>query len=272
MSETGLKTIELPNSITVRELALRIETSPIQVIKILMANGVMANINQQVDYDTAAIVASELGYESNLETLETVEESESGEVPLWRRLIANEDPSKLTRRPPVVTILGHVDHGKTTLLDAIRKTNVAGGEVGGITQHIGAYQVEHKGQLVTFLDTPGHAAFTAMRARGAQGADVVVLVVAANDGVMPQTREAIAHAKAARVPIIVALNKIDRPDANPDYVKRQLADNGLVPDEWEGNIIVVPVSAKNKTGIDDLIEAIILVSDSTDIQANRMAK
>jgi translation initiation factor IF-2 len=268
MSETGLKTIELPNSITVRELALRIETSPIQVIKILMANGVMANINQQVDYDTAAIVASELGYESNLETLETVEESESGEVPLWRRLIANEDPSKLTRRPPVVTILGHVDHGKTTLLDAIRKTNVAGGEVGGITQHIGAYQVEHKGQLVTFLDTPGHAAFTAMRARGAQGADVVVLVVAANDGVMPQTREAIAHAKAARVPIIVALNKIDRPDANPDYVKRQLADNGLVPDEWEGNIIVVPVSAKNKTGIDDLIEAIILVSDSTDIQAN----
>jgi translation initiation factor IF-2 len=268
MSETGLKTIELPNSITVRELALRIETSPIQVIKILMGNGVMANINQQVDYDTAAIVASELGYETNLETLDTVEESESGEVPLWRRLIANEDPSKLTRRPPVVTILGHVDHGKTTLLDAIRKTNVAGGEVGGITQHIGAYQVEHKGQLVTFLDTPGHAAFTAMRARGAQGADVVVLVVAANDGVMPQTREAIAHAKAARVPIIVALNKIDRPDANPDYVKRQLADNGLVPDEWEGNIIVVPVSAKNKTGIDDLIEAIILVSDSTDIQAN----
>jgi translation initiation factor IF-2 len=158
------------------------------------------------------------------------------------------------------------------LLDAIRKTNVASGEVGGITQHIGAYQVEHKNQLVTFLDTPGHAAFTAMRARGAQGADIVVLVVAATDGVQPQTREAIAHARAARVPIIVALNKIDRPEANPDYVKRQLADNGLVPDEWDGNIIVVPVSAKEKTGIDDLIEAIILVADSTDIQANPNGK
>jgi translation initiation factor IF-2 len=272
MSETEIKTIELPNSITVRELAQRIETSPIQVIKILMSNGVMANINQQVDFDTAAIVASELGFETNLETVETLEEKETGEVPLWRRLIADEDPAKLTRRPSVVTILGHVDHGKTTLLDAIRKTNVASGEVGGITQHIGAYQVEHKNQLVTFLDTPGHAAFTAMRARGAQGADIVVLVVAATDGVQPQTREAIAHARAARVPIIVALNKIDRPEANPDYVKRQLADNGLVPDEWDGNIIVVPVSAKEKTGIDDLIEAIILVADSTDIQANPNGK
>jgi translation initiation factor IF-2 len=272
MSETGLKTIELPNSITVRELAQRIETSPIQVIKILMSNGVMANINQQVDYDTAAIVASELGFETNLETVETIEEKETGEIPLWRRLIEDEDPSKLTNRPPVVTILGHVDHGKTTLLDAIRKTNVAGGEVGGITQHIGAYQVEHKNQLVTFLDTPGHAAFTAMRARGAQGADIVVLVVAADDGVMPQTREAIAHARAARVPIIVALNKIDRPDANPDYVKRQLAENGLVPDEWDGSTIVVPVSAKQKMGIDDLIEAVLLVADSTDIRANPSGK
>ncbi|MEN4042120.1 MAG: translation initiation factor IF-2, partial [Anaerolineaceae bacterium] len=154
------------------------------------------------------------------------------------------------------------------LLDAIRKTNVAGGEIGGITQHIGAYQVEHNNQLVTFLDTPGHAAFTAMRARGAQGADIVVLVVAADDGVMPQTREAIAHARAARVPIIVALNKIDRPDANPDFVKRQLAENGLVPDEWDGNTMVVPVSAKQKIGIDDLIEAVLLVADSSDIRAN----
>jgi len=272
MSETGLKTIELPNSITVRELAQRIEASPIQVIKILMANGVMANINQQVDFDTAAIVASELGFETNLETVETTEEKETGEIPLWRRLIEDEDPSKLTPRPPVVTILGHVDHGKTTLLDAIRKTNVAGGEVGGITQHIGAYQVEHNNQLVTFLDTPGHAAFTAMRARGAQGADIVVLVVAADDGVMPQTREAIAHARAARVPIIVALNKIDRPDANPDFVKRQLAENGLVPDEWDGNTMVVPVSAKQKIGIDDLIEAVLLVADSTDIRANPNGK
>ena len=234
-----------------------------------MSNGVMANINQQVDFDTAAVVASEMGYEANLELPEIIEEEkETGEIPLWRRVITNEDPKSLVSRPPVVTILGHVDHGKTTLLDAIRHTNVAGGEAGGITQHIGAYQVEHKNRLITFLDTPGHAAFTAMRARGAQGADVVVLVVAANDGVMPQTKEAISHAKAARVPIVVALNKIDRPDANPDYVKHQLAENGLVPDEWEGNTLVVPVSAKQMTGLEDLLEAILLVADSSEILAN----
>lgn len=268
MSENGHNKIELPASITVRELAQRIQASPIQVIKILMANGVMANINQQIDFDTAAVVASEMGFEANLEVLEEIQEQDTSEIPLWRRLIANEDPAKLVPRPPVVTILGHVDHGKTTLLDAIRHTNVAGAETGGITQHIGAYQVEHKGRVITFLDTPGHAAFTAMRARGAQGADIVVLVVAANDGVMPQTREAIAHAKAARVPILVALNKMDRPDANPDFVKHQLADAGLVPDEWDGNTIVVPVSAKQKTGIEDLLEAILLVADSSDIRAN----
>jgi translation initiation factor IF-2 len=273
MSENGHKKIELPANITVRELAQRIESSPIQVIKVLMSNGVMANINQQVDFDTAAIVASEMGYEASLEMPDVIEEKEeAGEIPLWRRLIATEDPKSLVNRPPVVTILGHVDHGKTTLLDAIRHTNVAGGEAGGITQHIGAYQVEHKGRSITFLDTPGHAAFTAMRARGAQGADVVVLVVAANDGVMPQTKEAIAHAKAARVPIIVALNKMDRPDANPDYVKHQLAEAGLVPDEWEGSTIVVPVSAKQLKGIDDLLEAILLVADSVDIQANPEGK
>ncbi len=273
MSENGHKKIELPASITVRELAQRIESSPIQVIKVLMSNGVMANINQQVDFDTAAVVASEMGYEASLEMPDVIEEKEeAGEIPLWRRLISTEDPKSLVNRPPVVTILGHVDHGKTTLLDAIRHTNVAGGEAGGITQHIGAYQVEHKGRSITFLDTPGHAAFTAMRARGAQGADVVVLVVAANDGVMPQTKEAIAHAKAARVPIIVALNKMDRPDANPDYVKHQLADAGLVPDEWEGSTIVVPVSAKQLKGIDDLLEAILLVADSVDIQANPEGK
>jgi translation initiation factor IF-2 len=268
MSENGRTKIELPVSITVRDLAQRIQASPIQVIKILMSNGVMANINQMVDFETAAVVATELGFDTSLEMPETVEEKETGEIPVWRQLIASEDPKKLENRPPVVTILGHVDHGKTTLLDASRHTNVAGGEVGGITQHIGAYQVEHNGRLITFLDTPGHAAFTAMRARGAQGADVVVLVVAANDGVMPQTKEAIAHAKAARVPIIVALNKIDRPDANPDFVKRQLADNGLVPDEWDGSTIVVPVSAKQKTGIEDLLEAVLLVADSTEILGN----
>src|SRR5512146_3126858 len=268
MSENGRKKIELPGSITVRELAQMIQASPIQVIKILMSNGVMANINQQVDFDTAAIVASEMGFDASQETPEVEEVKETGEIPLWRQLIASEEPKSLIARPPVVTILGHVDHGKTTLLDAIRHTNVAGGEAGGITQHVGAYQVEHKGRLITFLDTPGHAAFTAMRARGAQGADVVVLVVAANDGVMPQTREAIAHAKAAHVPIIVAMNKMDRPDANPDFVKKQLAETGLVPDEWEGSTLVVPVSAKQKMGIEDLLEAILLVADSNDIHAN----
>jgi translation initiation factor IF-2 len=265
---SDLKKIEIPALITVRDMAQKVETSPIQIIKNLMKNGVMANINQMVDFDTAAIIASEMGYEAVLESQEAPEVKETGEVPLWRQMIANEDEAALTARAPVVTILGHVDHGKTSLLDAIRDANVAGGEAGGITQHIGAYQVEHNGRAITFLDTPGHAAFTAMRARGAQGADVVVLVVAADDGVMPQTKEAIAHAKAARVPIIVALNKIDKANANPDNVKKQLGDNDLVPDEWGGNTIVVPVSAKQKSGIEDLLEAILLVADNADIRAN----
>jgi translation initiation factor IF-2 len=270
MSDNGrdLKSIELPPAITVRDLAQEIDASPIEVIKTLMANGVMANINQQIDFDTAAIVAAEMGFEATLEAPETEEEEEKGEIPLWRKLIAGEDPDQLVRRPPVVTILGHVDHGKTTLLDAIRHTNVAGGEAGGITQHIGAYQVKHNNRLITFLDTPGHSAFTAMRARGAQGADLVILVVAADDGVMPQTKEAAAHAKAAQVPIIVALNKIDKANAEPDQVKQQLAEIGLIPDEWDGDTIVVPISAKEKTGLDDLLEAIILVSDNMDIEAN----
>ncbi len=272
MSDNGHTKIELPGNVTVRDLAQRTQASPIQVIKILMANGVMANINQQIDFDTAAIVVSELGFEAVPETLEIEEEKEAGEIPLWRQMIANENNANLVNRPPVVTILGHVDHGKTTLLDAIRNTNIAGGEAGGITQHIGAYQVEHKNRLITFLDTPGHAAFTAMRARGAQGADIVVLVVAADDGVMPQTREAIAHAKAARVPIVVALNKIDKIDANPDYVKRQLGDFGLVPDEWGGSTLVVPVSAKQRTGLEDLMEAILLTAEWIEIRANPKGK
>ncbi|MFZ5818461.1 MAG: translation initiation factor IF-2 [Chloroflexota bacterium] len=267
MSDNGRK-IELPASIVIRDLAQKIEKSPIDIIKKLMSNGVMASINQSVDFDTAAIVVAEYGFDAAPEVFEEAAKEETGEVPLWRQMIADEDQAKLVNRAPVVTILGHVDHGKTSLLDVIRQTNVAGGEAGGITQHIGAYQVEMKGRAITFLDTPGHAAFTAMRARGAQGADVVILVVAADDGVMPQTKEAIAHAKAARVPIIVALNKMDKANANPDRVKQQLAEQELVPDDWGGNTMVIPVSAKQKQGIDDLLEAILLVADNTDIRAN----
>jgi len=267
MSKTEEKTIQLPYSLSVRELAGLLSTSAVTVIKILMSNGVMASINQQIDFDTAAVVATELGFEPQLEQDEEIVEEE-GEIPLWRRVILEEDPKNLELRPPVVTILGHVDHGKTTLLDAIRHTDVAGGEVGGITQHIGAYQIQHKDRTVTFLDTPGHAAFSSMRARGAQGADIVVLVVAADDGVQPQTREAANHAKAAQVPIVVALNKIDKTDANPDRVKRQLAEIGLQPDEWEGDTFVMPVSAKAKQGLDDLLETILLVADNLTIKAN----
>ena len=271
MSSNGSR-IEIPASIVVRDLAQMIEKSPIDLIKKLMTNGVMATINQAVDYDTAAIVVAEYGFEAVPEAVEEEAKEESGEVPMWRQMIAGEDKAHLKARPPVVTILGHVDHGKTSLLDAIRSTDVAAGEAGGITQHIGAYQVEMKGRLITFLDTPGHAAFTQMRARGAQGADIVILVVAADDGVMPQTREAIAHAKAARVPIVVALNKIDKPNANPDRVKQQLAEMELVPDDWGGNTMVVPVSAKQKKGIDDLLEGVLLVADSSEIKANPSGK
>jgi len=261
------KNIQLPNSITVRDLAGMLDVSAVQVIKILMNNGVMASINQSIDFDTSAVVANELGFAPELEKEEELVE-EVGELPLWRRLILGENPDDLENRPPVVTILGHVDHGKTSLLDAIRHTDVAGGEAGGITQHIGAYQVTHKNHPITFLDTPGHAAFSSMRARGAQGADIVVLVVAADDGVQPQTREATNHAKAAQVPIVVALNKMDKADANPDFVKRQLADIGLVPDEWNGDTFVVPVSAKSKKGLEDLLETINLVADNIVIKAN----
>ena len=267
MSKNGSK-IELPANIVIRDLAQIIEQSPIDIIKKLMSNGVMASINQSVDFDTAAIVVAEYGFDAIPEVFEEEAKEEVGEIPLWRQLIADEEESKLTDRAPVVTILGHVDHGKTSLLDAVRETNVADGEAGGITQHISAYQVEMKGRTISFLDTPGHAAFTAMRARGAQGADIVILVVAADDGVMPQTKEAISHAKAARVPIVVALNKMDKANANPENVKQQLAEQELVPDDWGGSTMVIPVSAKKKEGLDDLLEAILLVADSTDIRAN----
>jgi translation initiation factor IF-2 len=267
MSSNGNK-LEIPANIVIRDLALKIGKSPIDLIKKLMTNGVMATINQTVDFDTAAIVVGEYGFEAVLEAVQETVKEETGEVPQWRQMIAGENGALLKARPPVVTILGHVDHGKTSLLDAIRQTEVAAGEAGGITQHIGAYQVEKKGRLITFLDTPGHAAFTQMRARGAQGADIVVLVVAADDGVMPQTREAIAHAKAARVPMLVALNKVDKANANPDRVKQQLAELELVPDDWGGTTMVVPVSAKQNKGVDDLLEGILLVADSNEIKAN----
>ena len=269
MSDNGRKVIELPAAVTVRQLADLVKASPIDIIKGLMSNGVMATINQQIDYDAAAIVISEMGYEAQPEAVaEEVKEEEKVSTAEWRKLIEHESAEDLILRPPVVTILGHVDHGKTSLLDAIRHTDVAAGEAGGITQHIGAYQIIHNQRSITFLDTPGHEAFTAMRARGAQATDIAVLVVAADDGVMPQTREAAAHAKAARVPIIVALNKIDKANASPDRVKQQLADIQLTPDEWGGDTMVVPVSAKKKEGIDDLLEAILLTADDLKMKAN----
>lgn len=264
--------IELPISLSVRDLAEKLGTNPIEIIKTLMQNGVMANINQLIDYETAEIVAVELGFNVELEKIDQFQSDDESEIPLWRRMIASEDAENLQKRPPVVTILGHVDHGKTSLLDAIRKTNIQTGEVGGITQHISAYQVTHNKKIITFLDTPGHAAFTAMRSRGAQGADIVILVVAADDGVMPQTKEALAHAKAAQVPIIVALNKIDKQNANPEFVKQQLSEVGLIPDEWDGDTMVIPVSATEGTGLNDLLEAITLVADDTEILANPEGK
>jgi translation initiation factor IF-2 len=264
------KAIIIPDFLTVRELADLMDASPIQVIKELMNNGILANINQQIDYETAAIVAEEMGFEASPEAPLVVEEEEIPMIPLplKERMYEGEAPEDLEPRPPVVTMLGHVDHGKTTLLDVIRRTNVVAGEPGGITQHVGAYQVERDGKKITFLDTPGHEAFTAMRARGAQGADIAILVVAADDGVMPQTQEAIDHARAARVPIIVALNKMDKVNANPERVKQQLADVGLQIEEWGGETICVPVSAKQKTGIDDLLGNILAVAELAELKAN----
>lgn len=263
------KEIIVPELTTVRDLADLLGVSPIQIIKILMTNGMLASINQQIDFDTAAIVATEYNVETRRPFPEVTEEEElASELTPWQRLLSGEAKEDLFTRPPVVTILGHVDHGKTSLLDAIRHANVAGGESGGITQHIGAYQVKHNERRITFLDTPGHEAFTAMRSRGAHTTDIAVLVVAADDGVKPQTIEAINHARAAHVPIIVALNKIDKSNARPEFVKQELSDQGLVSDEWGGDIMIIPVSAKKKLGLEDLLEAILLVADEIGVQAN----
>jgi translation initiation factor IF-2 len=262
------KKIEIPEVITIRDLAEVMEVSPIDIIKQLMNLGIMANINQQIDFETAVIVGAEMGFNVQLETPLVEEKEEAPPLTLRQRLYAAEDPKDLKPRPPVVTVLGHVDHGKTKLLDAIRHTNVQEGEAGGITQRIGAYQVQVNGKKITFVDTPGHEAFTAMRARGAQVTDIAILVVAADDGVMPQTREAIDHARAAQVPIIVALNKIDLATANPERVKQQLADLDLVVDDWGGEVICVEVSAKQRSNIEELLDNILLVSELEDLRAN----
>lgn len=258
--------ITVPEEITVGDLAKLLRMTATEVIKKLMSLGVMATVNEVIDYDTAEIVATELGAKVEKEVVVTIEEQIIEEEV--------EDDENAVTRPPVVCVMGHVDHGKTSILDAIRHTEVTSTEAGGITQAIGAYQVDVNGQKITFLDTPGHAAFTAMRARGAMATDIAVLVVAADDGIMPQTVEAINHAKAAGVEIIVAINKMDKEGANPDKVMQQLTEHELVPEEWGGDVICVPVSAKTKMGIDKLLETILLVAEMAELKANpdRQAK
>ncbi|MBR5187178.1 MAG: translation initiation factor IF-2, partial [Clostridia bacterium] len=258
--------ITIPDEITVSDLAQKLKVTASEVIKRLMMMGVMATVNQTVDYDTAFFVADELGAKVTKEVVVTIEEKLFDEEPV--------DQDLLETRPPVVCVMGHVDHGKTSLLDAIRNTRVTAGEAGGITQHIGAYRVNCNGQYITFLDTPRHEAFTAMRARGAKSTDIAILVVAADDGIMPQTVEAINHAKAAKIPIIVAINKIDKPTANPDAIKTELTKYDLVPEEWGGDVICVPVSALRGDGISDLLENVLLVAEVEDFKAdpNRRAK
>ncbi len=252
--------VKIPDEITVGELASRMKKTAGEVIKCLMKNGVMAGINQTIDFDTAEFVATEMGCKVEKEVTVTIEE----------RIIDDhiDTTEELETRAPVVVVMGHVDHGKTSTLDAIRKTSVTSGEAGGITQHIGAYTVDVNGNMVTFLDTPGHAAFTSMRARGAKSTDIAILVVAADDGIMPQTIESINHAKAAEVPIIVAINKMDKPTANPDKIKEQLTKYDLIPEEWGGDTVIVPISAKTGMGLDDLLEMVILTAEVQELKAN----
>ncbi len=264
---TGARLIELPATLSVKQLADLSGVSAIDIIKQLMRNGIMASINQAIDYESAAKVLASFSYEAHPKPKVGRKASLISEIKK-QQLQQGREVGGLKPRPPVVTIMGHVDHGKTRLLDAIRRTNVMATEAGGITQHIGAYQVEVNGQKITFLDTPGHEAFTAMRARGAQVTDIAVLVVAADDGVMPQTLEAINHARAAGVPIVVAINKIDKPEANPDRVKQQLSDAGLMIEEWGGDTICVPVSARESIGISELLENILVVAEMEELKAD----
>ena len=266
--------IELPATITVKELAELLTVNPADVIRELIKSGIFATINQLIDRDTASLVAGELGYEVAEAVAPTTGAASDGDedsapaAATKEVLFEEDDPSLLQPRAPIVTVMGHVDHGKTSLLDAIRTTDVAAAERGGITQHIGASEVTHDGKRVVFLDTPGHEAFTAMRARGAKVTDIAVVVVAADDGVMPQTLEAISHAKAAKVPIIIALNKIDKPDSNPDRVKTELSEAGVIVEEYGGDTPLVPVSARTRVGLDELIEMILLVADLQELKAN----
>jgi len=266
-SSSKARTIEIPSTLSVKELADLLHVSAIDIIKQLMRRSIMANINQVIDYESAAGVAADFNYEAHQKSSVVRKPATLREI-RKQQMQEDKEGGGLKLRPPVVTVMGHVDHGKTKLLDAIRRTNVVATEAGGITQHIGAYQVDIDGKKITFLDTPGHQAFTAMRARGAQVTDVAVLVVAADDGVMPQTLEAIDHARAAGVPIVVAINKIDKPEANVERVKQQLADAGLVIEEWSGDTICVPVSAKENKGISELLENILLVAEMEELKAD----
>ena len=253
-------TVQIPDEISVSELASRMKKTGAEVVKCLMKNGVMASLSQIIDYDTAAIIAEEMGCKVEKEVVVTIEE---------KLIDDHEDKAEdLVPRAPVVVVMGHVDHGKTSLLDYIRKAHVASGEAGGITQHIGAYQVQINGKPITFLDTPGHEAFTSMRARGAMVTDIAILVVAADDGIMPQTIESINHAKAAEIPIIVAINKMDKPEANPERIKQQLTEYGLVCEEWGGQTIVCPISAKTGMGVDTLLEMLTLTAEVGELKAN----
>ncbi len=263
-----VRRVEIPAALTVKQLAELLQVSYVDAIKRLMRRGVMANVNQVLEYSVAATVATDYGYEVRMEPPATRKAGRIAEIRRKRQLQTAEEAGGLKPRPPVITIMGHVNHGKTRLLDTIRQTNVMDQEAGGITQHIGAYQVEVNGQRITFLDTPGHEAFTAMRARGAQVTDITILVVAADDGVMPQTLEAIDHARAAGVPIVVAINKIDRPEANPDRVKQQLADAGLLIEEWSGDTVCVQISAKEKIGIDELLSNLMVVAEVEELKAD----